>query len=395
MDDSILICGAVFDTPIGFGILFLVYVLIGLPLAGGILYVAYYLLTLPLRRNERSRVFLDLLELGLKDGRTPEAAVLEATDSRDPGLGRKNYLLAAHLRSGLRLSEALERVPQVLPPQIRAMLKAGERIGDIVKVLPACRQLLRDGVSQVRGAHNYLILLAFCVTPITLLIPIIIAVKVLPQFQMIFNSMGLGSMPAFSMMVFSQGHGFLIVQTAFLLLLWALMVAYIGGPRLREWTSRLLPGAPDALAILLPWKRKRLQRDFSSMLAMLLDASVPEAEAVTIAVEATANRAMIRRGNRMRELLAQGVKLPVALREMDDSGELRWRIANALQARGGFLRALTGWHEALDAKAFQVEQATAQVATTALVLANGAMVACVVIAVFLLLINLINEACLW
>lgn len=395
MDDSGLVCGGVFDAPIGLGILFLVYLLIGLPLICGILYAAYYLLTLPLRRNERSRMLLDLLELGLKDGRTPEAAILEAADTRDPAMGRKNYLLGAHLRSGLRLSEALERVPQILPSQIRAMLKAGERIGDIAKVLPACRQLLRDAVSQVRGAHNYLILLAFCVTPITLLIPIMIAVKVLPQFQMIFNSMGLGSMPAFSMMVFSQERVFLLVQTAFLLLLWALMIAYIGGPRLREWINRLLPGAPDALAILLPWKRKRLQRDFSSMLAMLLDASVPEPEAVMIAAEATANRVMIRRGDRMRALLAQGVKLPVALRELDDSGELRWRIENALHARGGFLRALAGWHEALDAKAFQVEQASAQVATTALVLVNGVMVACIVIAVFLLLINLINEACLW
>jgi type II secretory pathway component PulF len=212
---------------------------------------------------------------------------------------------------------------------------------------------------------------------------------------MIFDSMGLGSMPAFSLMVFSQGRVFLLLQSGFLLLLWALMLAYIGGPRLREWISRWLPGAPDALALLLPWKRKRLQRDFSSMLAMLLDANVPEAEAVTIAAEATANRVMIRRGGKLRELLAQGVKLPVALREMDDAGELRWRLANALQARGGFLRALNGWHESLDAKAFQVEQASAQVATTALVLVNGAMVACIVIAVFLLLINLINEACLW
>lgn len=390
-----MICGYIGGEPILFNVAFWGFVLFGFPLTCGILYVAYFLLTLPMRRNERSRIFLDLLEIGLKDGHTPEAATLEALDSRDPSLGKWMHLLAAHLRSGLRLSEALDHVPQVLPQQIRAMLKAGERIGDVAKVLPACRQLLRDGVSQVRGAHNYLILLAFCVTPITLIIPILIAVKVLPQFQMIFNSVGMGSMPAFSMMVFSQGRVFLLVQTAFLLLLWALMFAYIGGPRLREWISRWLPGAPDTLAILLPWKRKRLQRDFSTMLAMLLDANVPEAEAVTIAAEATANRRMIQRGDRMRALLAKGIKLPVALREMDDSGELRWRITHALHARGGFLRALNGWHETLDAKAFQVEQASAQIATTALVLANGVMVACLVIAVFLLLINLINEACLW
>lgn len=390
-----MICGGGMGSSTLLDALFWFAMLMGLPLACGILYVIYYLLTLPLRRSERCQIFLDLLQLGLQGGRTPETAMIEAMDSRDASLGKQAHLLAAHLRSGSRLSEALERVPQILPPQIRAMLKAGERIGEIAKVVPACRQWLRDGISQVRGAHNYLILLAFCITPITLIIPIIIAVNVLPSFKMIFHSMGLGNMPTFSLMVFSQGRVFLLVQTGFLLLLWALMIAYVGGPRLREWISRWLPGGPDRMAMMLPWKRKRLQRDFSSMLAMLLDANVPEAEAVTIAAEATANRAMIRRGENMCALLAQGIKLPEALRGMDDSGELRWRIANALQARGGFLRALTGWQEALDAKAFQLEQASAQVATTALVLVNGVMVGCIVIAVFLLLVNLINEACLW
>ena len=80
---------------------------------------------------------------------------------------------------------------------------------------------------------------------------------------------------------------------------------------------------------------------------------------------------------------------------MDDSGELRWRLANALQGRGNFLRALMGWHEALDAKAFQEEQAAAQLTTTGLVLFNGVMVASIVIAVFLVLIQLLNEAVLW
>ena len=80
---------------------------------------------------------------------------------------------------------------------------------------------------------------------------------------------------------------------------------------------------------------------------------------------------------------------------MDDSGELRWRLANALHSSRGFLRALTGWHEALDAKAFQQEQAVAQLTTTGLVLFNGVMVAGIVIAVFLALIQLLNEAVLW
>ena len=383
------------DTLGGFVGILLFYLGIGLPLVLGVLYVFYFLLTLPMRRNERARIFLDLLELGLQSGRTAEGAIVEAAASRDPGLSVRFHLLAAHLRNGDRLSAALEKVPRLLPAQIRAMLKTGERIGDLQKVLPACRQQLRDGVSQVRGAHNYLILLAFCITPASLVVPMLIAVRVLPAFRMISEGMGNIQLPAFSALVLDSGRIFLGLQFAFLLLLWTLMILYVGGPRLHGWIGRWLPSVPDRVAFLLPWRRKRLQRDFSTMLAALLDASVPEAEAVKLAAESTANLAMIRRGEKVSALLAQGVKLTVAIRQMDDSGELRWRISNALQSSGGFLRALDGWHEALDARAFQLEQATAQVATTTLVLVNGLVVAAIVIAIFLMLINLLNQAVLW
>jgi type II secretory pathway component PulF len=361
----------------------------------GILYAFHYVLTLPMRRNERTRVFLDLLELGLKDGRTPEAAVMEAAASRDRSIGVRFHLLAAHIQNGLRFNQALEKVPRLLSPQIRAMLKAGERIGNMAKVLPACRQLLRDGVSQVRGALNYLVLLVFCVTPFTVFVPIVLNLRVLPKYREIFGGMGVGRLPAFSEFIFSKNNIFILLQIALLIAIWVIALVYIGGPALRRWLQSFLPAGTDGVSWLLPWRRKRLHRDFSAILAVLLDSGVPEAEAVTLAAESTANTIVIRRAAKVRALLNTGVTLPESLREFDDTGELHWRISNALRGRGGFLRALAGWHEALDAKAFQLEQTAAQVITTAFVLFNGLFVACVVIAVFLMLISLLNEAILW
>jgi type II secretory pathway component PulF len=276
------------------------------------------------------------------------------------------------------------------------MLKTGERIGDVSKVLPACRQLLHDGVSQVRGALNYLIILAFCVTPFTVVVPIALTVKVLPKFKEIFAGLGTGTpMPAFSQFVFSQNNVLVSFQVVVLCLVWLAMLAYVGGPRFRGWLRRFMPGVIDTTLYRLPWRRKRLQRDFSAMLAVLLDAGVPEAESVTLAAESTGNTIITRRAAKVGGLLTSGIKLPDALRTIDDTGELHWRISNALHRRGGFLRALTGWHEALDAKAFQLEQTAAQLTTTAFVLFNGVFVACVVIAVFLMLISILNEALLW
>jgi hypothetical protein len=61
----------------------------------------------------------------------------------------------------------------------------------------------------------------------------------------------------------------------------------------------------------------------------------------------------------------------------------------------GFLSALSGWIEALDAKAFQQEQAAAQLLTTGLVLFNGFLVGFLAVNVFLVLTTMIREGALW
>jgi type II secretory pathway component PulF len=375
---------------------FVVFLLLGVLPICGMSYAIYWLLTLPLRRNERARMFLDLLELGLREGRTPEAAVTGAAASRDRSLGVRFHLLGAHIEGGLRLSQALEQVPRLLPPQVCAMLKTGERIGDIRKVLPACRLLLRDSVSHVRSALNYLILLAFAVSPAVVIVPVVLRIYVMPKFKEVFAGMLEGeSLPAFTRLVFGGSTITMAIQLGIIGVIWLATLAYIGGPRLYGWIHHVLPGSQDWLLTRLPWRRERLQRDFSAMLAVLLDAEVPEAEAVSLAAQSTANLAIIRRAQRVRTLLQEGVKLPEALRVLDSSKELQWRLSNALRRGAGFVRALTGWHEALDARAFQSEQAAAQIITTVLVLINGLIVASVMIAVFLVIIQLVNQSSVW
>lgn len=388
--------GDPFGTALKFALLLLLNTVVSLPIVVGVLYVFYFLLTLPLRRNERARFFLDLLELGLNSGQTPEHSIVSVAQSRDRSLGARFHLLAALLERGQKLSDALKEVPRLLPPAVIGMLRAGETLGDIRKVLPACRHLLRDGVSQTRGALNYLLILVFCSSPVMAGVLVTLKIKVLPQFRAVFEGMLPDhQLPAFTNGVFALSGWFVICLEAMLMVMWILVLCYVGGPRLARWLNECWPGLVDRIAFQFPWRRKRLQRDFSALLAVLLDASVPEPEAVRLAAEATANHVMLARAERVRAKLAAGTPLPEALRAMDDSGELHWRIENGRHGRRGFRAALAGWHEALDAKAFQQEQAAAQVATTSLVLINGAMVGAFVIAVFLALISLINVALLW
>ena len=138
-----------------------------------------------------------------------------------------------------------------------------------------------------------------------------------------------------------------------------------------------------------------MQRDFSTMLAILLDSGVAEPDAVTLAADCAANGVFRQRAASAVEALKQGLKLTQAVQRMDDSGEFGWRLTNAFHGGAGFLQALAGWHESLDAKAFQQEQAAAHVITTALVLWSGLFVGAVVISVFMFLVSIINAGVLW
>jgi hypothetical protein len=100
-------------------LVFLGYTLLGVVPAAGAVYLLYFLLTLPMRRNERARIFLDSLELGLRQGKTAEDSIIAGSASRDRSFGARFYLLAEYLREGKRLSVAVRLVPRLLPPQVR------------------------------------------------------------------------------------------------------------------------------------------------------------------------------------------------------------------------------------------------------------------------------------
>ena len=130
-------------------LVFVVYLVLGFLPVCGATYLIYFLLTLPMRRNERARMFLDLLELGLKEGRTPEAAITGAAASRDRSLGVRFHLLAAYLEQGMRLSSGARTgapAAATADPRHAQDRRTHRRPAKGAARLPP--MLLRDSVSQ-------------------------------------------------------------------------------------------------------------------------------------------------------------------------------------------------------------------------------------------------------
>jgi type II secretory pathway component PulF len=190
--------------------------------------------------------------------------------------------------------------------------------------------------------------------------------------------------------VFEHTSWLVEFEMAIFALLMFVAVIYIGGPGFVRWFQfRSVPVA-DWVAWHIPWKRKKLLRAFSAMLAVLLDGGVPEAVAVRLAGDCTANEICRHRAHRVIAALEKGVKLDEAVRAFDDTGEFHWRLTNATHAHGGFLNALRGWHEALDAKAFQQEETATHILTSGLVVMNGLVVALIATSMFGMLVMILK-----
>ena len=351
----------------------------------------HFLLSLPMQRRDRARFFLDVLETALDRGQPIEPAILSAAESRDRVMGVRFYMVAAHLEDGVRLGEALEKVPTFLPPQVNAMLRAGEKLGDLKKVLLACREVLRIAPDTVRTTTHYMVAMLMVFAPVAIWLISMLMIFVVPKFKEMFAGLG---MHAWSLadFVFAIAPQLVMFEIILFLVLATVAIFYVGGPGVVRWFQYREIPIVDWIAWCVPWKQKKLLRAFSAMLAVLLDGGVPEAEAVRLAGESTANEICRRRAKRVLAALERGEKLDDAVRTFDDTGEFHWRLTNAVHARGGFLDALRGWHAALDAKAFQQEEAATHLVTSGLVVLNGVVVGLIATAMFGMLVMILKGA---
>lgn len=333
-----------------------------------------YVLSLPVRRQERSRFFLTLMETGLKAGWSTKETLVAMSRTGDAVFGPSFHVLAAYVQNGYSLARAVDRVPGFLAPRVAGALKVAEETGEMGKILPLCHRMLQGAGSQARAAVNYQIALLLVLNPVIWLTVPVAMDKVLPVIASIHAGFGMPAPPAFQLL--SDFKSFIYVsQLGLSFCLMVAVICFTGGPRMVSWLQSGLFPIGDWIALKVPARRNRLLRDFSGLLAILLDAGLTEDRALILAAEGADNRILLRRAEKVEKALQQGLPLLEALRHVDESGELQWRLKNAVHGQKGFSESLRGWHDSLEAKAFQQEQAASQCLTTALLLVNGLFVA--------------------
>jgi len=394
--------------------------------------------------RERTRLFLEMLVLAEKSGQSIEQTITEFSKRGNQSFGGQYDQVARHIESGLTLPEALDKESGCLPARTVATLKVGHESGRMSTTLPVAREGLREkGGEAVQTMKGEYLVAVFAAA--TVIVGILMT-YVIPKFKWIFADMlGEGeALPAFTMWVISISEaakyfalpslavvGFLICaslirrisgpplkdQMVVLVRCWVLVLSagFLLSLLLRDWdpfigfgftATGLAVGSciglcvlfycdqmgwVDGVRYLIPWCRKRLQRDFSHMLAILLDSGISEEKALELAAESTANGVIKQRAQKAIAAVRSGTGMVKAVQLMDDSKEFQWRLTNALQTEFNFVDALAGWHESLSARADRQQQTYVAVMQTSVLFFLGLIVGSIMIGMFLPLIVMMEK----
>ncbi len=339
----------------------------------------------PLRRMETARLLLDLIQSSVENDKDPRESIIAASRTLDPEIAETFHDIACGLERGETIAQSLKYSGIRLPPAFTPIIAIGERTGRLNELLPAADRILRDGQKINRNTAASVIGLAFVVAPFAILMLAMLRVYVFPKFNAIMADMLGGKAPELASWAFAPDSQWLNAHILLMLLIWGSVLVYVA-------TSQgLLSGTiADRINLLIPWRRRRMQRDFSTALGVLLDASLDESESVRLAADASGNQSFRERAGLILENLAQGMSLPEAVRPLDNDGQFRWRLSNAADASLGFMKALAGWQEDLDARAFFQEQAMTHGLAAFLVVWNGIVVGGIAFCVFQFLVHTLN-----
>lgn len=402
------------------------YLLLWLPvpaLACVAVWVAlWWLVSQHARWFEETELFLDTVEAGIADGLGVGNALAGLAEQHGRAVSPAWHRTVADMQAGRSLTDALDRNPNLLPAPIAGLLKTGEATGEWRAVLAGARCWLQrpmghlspwsQGVAEVHyyaaddgeystqparlspwshGVMFNAVMIALFGGAVTWLLGATAFASIAVAMQ------NLDVEPTAALVLVREWYpAVMVAQAVCAAAMVALSLACLGGPQLGLWLERLAPARARAWLQALPWRRRRAVRDFSVMLAALLDAGANEEAALRQAAAWTDSTGPLRAGAAaaIAELRA-GVWLPEALRHLDGDEELHWRTTLAVTRAGGFGEALRGWQESLEARAQQQEAMAGGAVLLWGELANGLLVALLAGTVFGVLVAMVDMTWLW
>ena len=323
-----------------------------------------------------------LLEAGLTIEQCLDALIEQA---HGEATRRILAVVRAEVLAGQPLAASLERYPSSFPETYRALVRAGEHSGALATVLVSLADYL-ERRQATRQSAGLALLYPAIVAAVALCIVVGLLTYVVPQVVEVYAH-SRQTLPLLTRMLLwaSEGLRGKLIYAAALLVVAAVVLrsAYRREPVRRRWHARLLR-LPLVGALILGLDTARL----ASSLAILTGGGVPLLQALAAGARVVKNLALreavehaqqrVREGTSLHRALAASGLFPVIFVHLVASGEASGRLAHMLAQAGrqqevendARIRLLTG------------------VLEPALILAMGALVLLIVVAILLPIIEM-------
>lgn len=261
-------------------------------------------------------VFSRQLATMMKSG-VPIVGALEiiAGGQKNPRMKDLVNAIKSDIEGGSSLSEALAKHPVQFDELYRNLVHAGETAGVLETVLDTIASY-KENIETLKGKIKKALFYPATVIAVAILVSAILLIFVVPQFQNVFASFG-ADLPAFTKMI--------IAASDFMIAYWWLVLFAVGGvgfafvfakkrsPAFAHFLDRVILKLPVVGQIM---HNSAIAR-FARTLAVTFQAGVPLVEALDIVAGATGNQVYENAVHRVRDDVAVGYQVNVAMRQVN------------------------------------------------------------------------------
>jgi type II secretory pathway component PulF len=312
--------------------------------------------------------------------------------AKEMGHGRLQQVtagLAADLRAGRTLPEALDRQGKRVPPFYAGLVEAGVRSGRVAEVLATLTEYARS-LANLRALVIDAALYPIVVLVLSCSILGVVIGYLVPQYGTLFREFGL-QLPAvtqFVLTISQQPATYLLVPLLVVVGIYVLAYAFLGGTaRWRCASARMLYATP----IIGTLVRSARMAAFTDLLAILVDYGLPLPRAFRLATEASSDPLLSIAGLKAQKDLEAGQPLGPALRQRLHVPELIAWMSAVGEQRGELGKTL---HHVAELYRHQAERRAALLRTVLppflIVITAGILVCLFVFALMLPLVKLLE-----
>ncbi len=231
----------------------------------------------------------------------------------NPSMQELLLTIKGDIESGTSMAGALRKFPVYFDDLVCNLVAAGEQAG-VLDVLLDKIATYKEKTESIKGKIKKAMFYPAAVILVAIIVTVVIMLFVIPQFKELFSSFG-ADLPAFTLLVIAisdfMREFWWLMAIGLTILVYAIVAAFKRSKRFRDAVDRTALHLP----VLGPILHKAAVARFARTLSTMFAAGVPLVDALDSVSGATGSVVYADAVNKMREEVATGQSLQLAMRQ--------------------------------------------------------------------------------